>query len=345
MSLYDEIHEQPGALRRLLEQKSQTVRDIAEALHRRPIRFVYLAARGSSDHAGLYAKYLFGTLNHLPVALAAPSIFSLYRSAPTLEDALVIGISQSGESPDIVSVLMEAASQGAMTLAITNSPTSPLADAADFVIDTCAGPEHSVAATKTFTTQLLAIAMLATALSRSEARWDELQALPEQVAQTLEPAASIEHAAERYRFMERCVVLGRGFNFATAHEWSLKLKELTYVVAEPYSPSDFRHGPIAIVESGFPIFGILVKGPAFDDSLELLKKLTQEHRADLLVVSDEPLALELGNAAFALPAQLPEWLSPIAAIIPAQLFCLYLTRHKGFDPEVPRGLQKVTRTW
>ena len=345
MSLIDEIFQQPEALARLLERQQKTVDGIARALHRRRPRFVYLAARGTSDHAGFYAKYLFGTVNRLPVALAAPSIFSLYQSAPRLDDALVIGISQSGESPDIVSVLTEAAEQGATTLAITNCPESPLAKAADFVLDTCAGPESSVAATKTYTTQLLAIAMLSNALAPDDTRTSELRNLPYEVDQILELCPATERAAERYRFMERCVVLGRGFNYATAHEWSLKLKELTYVVAEPYSPSDFRHGPIAIVGPGFPIFGVAVRGAVFQDSLDLLRGLADAQHADLLVVSNAPEALRLGDAAFPLPSEMPEWLSPILTIVPAQLFCFFLTRHKGLDPEMPRGLQKVTRTW
>ena len=345
MSMIDEIFQQPEALARLLDQQRKNVEEIASALGRRQPRFVYLAARGTSDHAGLYAKYLFGTVNRLPVALATPSIFSLYQSAPRLDDALVIGISQSGQSPDIVSVLTEAADQGAITLAITNCPDSPLAEAADFVLDTCAGPESSVAATKTYTTQLTAIAMLSNALAPNAQKSDELSELPYRVDQILELCPATERAAERYRFMERCVVLGRGFNFATAYEWSLKLKELTYVVAEPYSPSDFRHGPIAIVEPGFPIFGVAVRGPAFQDSIELLRSLADSQQADLLVVSNAPEALQLGDAAFPMPADMPEWLSPILTIIPAQLFCFFLTRHKGLNPEMPRGLKKVTRTW
>ena len=347
MGLRDEIFEQPEALTRLFREQSGPVSEIGATLKSRSIRFVYIAARGTSDHAGLYAKYLFGIHNQMPVALAAPSIFSLYEGAPHLKDALVIGISQSGQSPDIVGVLKAGASQGASTLAITNTPDSPLAEAAEFVIPTCAGTESAVAATKSYTTQLAAVAMLSVALGSKdgdEGRLAELEALPSKIEEVLEIAPQVERDAERYRFMERCVILGRGFQLATAAEWALKLKELTYVVAESYPPSDFRHGPIAIVDPGFPILAVLTRGRVWGDGLELLRQLKEERRADLLVISDDPEALALGRTAFALPPDIPEWLSPIVAIVPGQLFSLYLTLHKELDPEVPRGLKKVTRT-
>lgn len=348
MSLIDEIHQQPAVLERLLgspdgEAPGGALDGLVKALERRPPRFVYLAARGTSDNAGLYAKYLFSILNGLPVALAAPSVFGLYGRPPALGDALVIGISQSGQSPDIVGVVEEGARQGATTLAITNTPGSPLASAADFVLDTRAGEEKSVAATKTYTTQLMAIAMLAVALSGDGDRRRELEKIPAQVASALDTDAAAGEAAARYRDMERCVVLGRGFHLATATEWALKLEELTYAVAQPYSPSDFHHGPIAMVEPGFPVLAVQVGGPTLEGGLELLREL-KERRADLLVLSDLPRALELGRSALPLPAGVPEWASPIVAIVPAQLFCLHLAEAKGFDPETPRGLRKVTRT-
>lgn len=345
MALKDEILEQPAALRRLLQEQWEPVEAIAAEIKARDIRYVYVAARGTSDHAGLYGKYLLGIHNQLPVALAAPSIFSLYGATPDLRHALVIGISQSGQSPDIVSVPAAAREQGATTLAITNSPDSPLADTAEFVIDTCAGTESSVAATKSYTTQLLALAMLSVALGDDgTGRRAELETLPDVIEQVLGLADHVERSAERYRFMERCVILGRGFQLATAAEWALKLKELTYVVAESYPPSDFRHGPIAIVEPGFPILAVATGGAVFDDGVALLRELAEQRQADLLVISDRPEALRWGRTAFELPQGVPEWLSPVPAIVPGQLFSLFLTREKGFDPEEPRGLRKVTRT-
>jgi glucosamine--fructose-6-phosphate aminotransferase (isomerizing) len=154
----------------------------------------------------------------------------------------------------------------------------------------------------------------------------------------------IARLAPRYRYMQQCVVLGRGYNYATAFEWSLKLKELTYVVAEPYSSADFRHGPIAVVADGFPVLAVAPGGAVFADMLSLLQKLVQERRAELLVISDQPQALELATSPIPLPANVPEWLTPLVSIVPGQLFSYWLTAVKGYNTEAPRGLNKVTRT-
>ena len=344
MSLRSEIVEQPKVLGRLLNSRMGYAREIAHEVKGRNIDFVLLAARGTSDHAGLYAKYLWGAVNGLPVALAAPSLFSIYDSPPALGSALVVGISQSGQSPDIVSVLEEGRRQGAMSLAITNAPHSPLADVADRVLDIQAGEEKAVAATKTYTAQLMAVAMLSAALSEDAVQEEALNEIPILIEKALALDAAIERAAERYRYMSQCVVLGRGYNYATAFEWSLKLKELAYVVAEPYSSADFRHGPIAIVERGFPVLAAAPEGAVLPGMLALLRRLKEEHKAELVVVSNDDAALELVRTVMQLPKNIPEWLSPLVTIVPAQLFCYHLTRAKGWDTEKPRGLSKVTET-
>jgi glucosamine--fructose-6-phosphate aminotransferase (isomerizing) len=344
MSLKSEIFEQPLVLARLLENQMEGIQEIAQTIRAREIDYIFLAARGTSDNAGLYAKYLWGSFNRLPIALAAPSLFSIYGKPPALRNALVVGISQSGQSPDIVSVVAEGSRQGAPTLAITNDPGSPLAQASEFVIDIGAGPEKAVAATKTYTAQLLAIAMLSVALSGESDRLEALQRVSTLVQQALALDATIERVAERYRYMEQCVVLGRGYNYATAFEWSLKLKELAYVVAEPYSSADFQHGPVAIVSQGFPVLAVVSGGAVFDDMLALLSGLVSERQVELLVTSDEEEALALAHTPLRLPAGLPEWLSPLVSIVPAQLFCYHLSRAKGCDTEAPRGLSKVTLT-
>ena len=252
MSLVDEIREQPQVLARLLDKQAEPIRALARSFAGKEIHGVVLAARGTSDNAGVYAQYLWGAFNRMPVALAAPSLFSLYKRPPELKHVLVLGISQSGQSPDIVEVLEEGRRQGVPTLAIGNDPDSPLARAADAFVDICAGPERAVAATKTYTAQLMAIAMLSAAVAGDEERWRELAAVPALVAQALALDDEIGQRAERYRFMEHCVVLGRGFNYATAFEWALKLKELTYVIAEPDSSADFQHGPVAMLDRGLP---------------------------------------------------------------------------------------------
>ena len=343
MSLKSEIFEQPTVLDRLLQTQADPARDIARSIRSRGVHWVLIAARGSSDHAALYAKYLWGSRNGLPVALAAPSLYTLYHTPPRLQGALVVGISQSGQSPDIVSVVADARRQGALTLAITNDLSSPLAREAEMVLDACSGPERAIAATKTYTTQLLSIALLSAALSEEDT--EALARVPDWVRQALTLDGSIEQAAQRYRDMTQCAVLGRGLNYATAAEWSLKLKELTSVVAAPYSSADFRHGPVAIVSQGFPVLAVVPRGAVFEDVLALLASLVKERGIDLVAVSNEEKALELAGTPLALPADLPEWLSPLVGIIPAQLFCYHLTRAMGRDTEAPEGLSKVTRTW
>ncbi len=345
MSLRAEILEQPEVLERLLRTQAAPARQMARAIRACGVAWAYVAARGSSDNAALYAKYLWGSRNRLPVALAAPSLFTLYGAPPRLDGCLVVGISQSGQSPDIVGVVEEARRQGAPTLAVTNEPSSPLAAAAAMVLATGTGPERSIAATKTYTAQLAAIALLSAALSGDETDAAALARLPALVAEALALEPAIEEAVPRYRAMTQCVVVGRGFNYSTAYEWSLKLKELTGVVAAPYSSADLRHGPVAMVTGAFPVLAAVPGGTVFDDVLALLSSLVENRGVDLVALSNREEALALARTPLRLPASLPEPLSPIVAIVPAQLFCYHLTRAMGRDPEKPQGLTKVTRTW
>ena len=344
MTLQSEIHEQPERLNALLENQRKAFEKIAETIRQRDIRWVFLAARGTSDNAGRYANYLLGAQNGLPLALATPSLFTYYNKPPQLNDALVVAISQSGQSPDIISVLAEGQKQGCLTLAITNAPASPLAKAADLVMDIQAGPEKAVAATKTYTSELMAVAMLSAALAGKKASWKELVKVPGWVEKVLKQDAPIAHMAERYRYMSQCVVLGRGFNYCTAFEWALKLKELSYVVAEAYSSADFRHGPIAMVEGGFPVLAVAPNGMVFDTMLDMIGRLRHEQSAEMVVISDEKRALSLAQSPILLPPGIPEWLTPIVSIVPAQLFACHLTNAKGYDPEKPRTIVKVTET-
>jgi glucosamine--fructose-6-phosphate aminotransferase (isomerizing) len=348
MTLKSEIFEQPAILNHLVVDQMKHVQGIARELSGHDFHYVFLAARGTSDNAGVYTEYLWGAFNRIPVMLATPSLFSIYKRPPLLNGALVMGISQSGQSPDIVSVLEEGKRQGRPTLAITNDSASPLAKTADFVIDIQAGQETAVAATKTYTAQLMAIAMLSTALqsnaNKRKALLEALKAIPEWMELTLMLDDQIERVAQRYRYMQQCVVLGRGYNYATAFEWSLKLKELTYVAAEPYSPADFQHGPIAILERGFPVLAVVPSGAVFEDIMNLLSYLQHEQKVELLAISDDARALDLADVPIMLPTGIPEWLTPLVSILPAQLFTYHLTLAKGYDTEAPRGLKKVTKT-
>ncbi len=340
--LEQEIYSQPEVLTRLLEQESAHVTQIVQTLP--PFNYVLIAARGSSDHAALYAKYVWAALAGYPIALATPSLYTLYRTPPRLEGALVVGISQSGQSPDIVAVLEEARRQNRPTLAITNDGTSPLARAAEHVVRLQSGQERSIAATKTYTAQLTALALFAAAWSQQpEQHLAELRLLPQKLSTILEHSESVARRAERYRYMDRCVVIGRGYNYATAFELTLKLKELTYVMANAYSSADFRHGPIATVDANLPAILILPHDAAYDDMLALAAELRQRG-AELLVISEEAEALSLAHTPLPLAAAVPAWLSPISAIVPGQLLALHLALARGSDPDMPRGLHKVTLT-
>jgi glucosamine--fructose-6-phosphate aminotransferase (isomerizing) len=344
MTLNSEIFEQPDRIKALLASQRKTVERIAVEIQKRDIQYVFLSARGTSDNAGRFANYLLGAMNGLPLALATPSLFTYYKQPPKLKNALVIGISQSGQSPDIVSVLEEGKKQGCLTLAITNEPNSPLAETSDFIFDIQAGAEKAVAATKTYTAELMAVAMLSTALSGHKKMWTELARLPAWMKQALKLSDFISQAAQRYRYIDQTVVLGRGFNYATAFEWALKMKELTYIIAEPYSSADFVHGPIAMMVSGYPVFAVAPKGRVFDSMLAMLTRLRSDLSAELVVISNDKRALSLAQTPLTIPADVPEWLSPLVSILPAQLFAYHLTVAKGYNTEQPRSIRKVTET-
>jgi glucosamine--fructose-6-phosphate aminotransferase (isomerizing) len=337
-----EIGEQPAVFRNALEKNRQPLSQIAATLGEVSFNYALIAARGTSDNAARYAKYLWAAHNGIPVALAAPSLFTSYNKPPKLGGALVVGISQSGESPDLVAVMAEGRRQDRPTLAITNEPDSPLAQQADMVINIRAGEELAVAATKTYTAQLLAVAMLSAALDPEHAR-DELSNLAGYAESIIDQEAVIAAVAADFADMRACAVLGRGYNHSTAFEWALKVQEVTYALAHPYSTADFRHGPIAVVEPGFPILAIAPDGPLFDDMLELLVNLTDRH-SRTIAVSNRHEALTAARYGIPLPTEMPEWISPMVAIIAAQLFTYHLGTVKGLDTDQPRGLSKVTKT-
>jgi glutamine---fructose-6-phosphate transaminase (isomerizing) len=367
VSLRDEILEQPDAARRQLESSVPAIEGLVGRLRAHPVDSVVIAARGTSDHAAIYAQYLLGALNRLAVGLATPSLVSIYGVEPRFDRALVIGISQSGASPDVVGVVAAARRQGGPTLAITNDPASELGRAAEFTIDLAAEAERAVAATKTYTTSLLAIARLALALASpadadaASGRADHLvpgalepktlrtalDELPNLIAQALRAEPEVEALARDLAradgAMDRCVIVGRGFEYATAREWALKLKELGRVFADPYSAADFLHGPIALVQSGIPALVLAPAGAAAAGLIDLLREL-RDREVDTVVVSDVAETRTLGRWSITLPPGIPEPLRPIVSIVPAQLFAYHLTRARGLDPDEPRYLSKVTRT-
>jgi glucosamine--fructose-6-phosphate aminotransferase (isomerizing) len=344
MSLRDEILEQPEVAARFLASAPAVIGPLAEAIRARGVDHVVIAARGTSDHAAIYAQYVLGIRHGLSVGLGTPSVISLYGARPRLDRSLVIGISQSGASPDVVGVVAAGRQQGAPTVAITNDPTSPLAQAAETTIDLGTGPERAVAATKTYTTSLLAVAALSATLSGDAADQAALADLPDALASALALEPEVIAMAAEQAASDRLLVLARGYEYATAREWALKLKELARVFADPYSAADFEHGPLALLEPGVPALATVRPGPARDGLLALLRRLRTDLDADLAVVSDDAEALVEARWPLRLPAGTPEWLGPIVSIVVGQLHALHLTRARGIDPEAPRNLNKVTRT-
>ncbi len=343
--LLDEIYEQPEAIRRMLSTEAGRVAAISSQLSSRKFSYAVIAARGTSDNAARYGQYIFGAIDHLSVALAAPSLFTCYGTPPKLKGALVIGISQSGQSPDIISVIEEGRRQGAPTIAITNDLESPLAKAAEYKIGLGVGVERSVAATKTYTAQLTAMALLALSLKETPVLLEPLQAIPEALVQALSAEPQAATAAKSLASCDHTVFIGRGFNYSTAHEISLKCKELANIQAEPYSSADFLHGPIAMVDKGFPV-NLISIGDTFREELNILGAALHERGARLITIGDKAIdgQSEGQDLFIPVPTGLPEWLTPIAAILPGQLLAYHLSKARGFDPDQPRALRKVTLT-
>ena len=350
MGLREEIREQPAVIDRLWRDGRGDIERAASVLRNAGAEQLVIAARGTSDHAAIYAQYVFGARLAMPVALAAPSLVTLYGVEARYRRAAVVGISQSGESPDVVAVVESARRTGAPTIALTNTPQSPLGRVADVCIDLRAGDERAVAATKTYTAELAAIAMLATALERiagavrdADRAEEAIAALPASVAAALELEPEAERAATARRAIGGPVVLGRGFEYATAREWALKLKELARLLADPYSAADFQHGPLALLERGFPVFAVAPSGPPAKDLVTLLERLRDDFGVELLILSDRDDALALGTP-LRLPGGVPDWLMPMVSIVPAQLVAYHLARARGLDPDSPRHIRKVTLT-
>jgi glucosamine--fructose-6-phosphate aminotransferase (isomerizing) len=336
MSLHGEVIEQPAALSRTVTENRLVFAEVARMAD--GCSHVVIAARGTSDNAARYAQYVWGMRNGLTVALAAPSLFTLYKSPPRLDGALVVGISQSGQSPDIVSVLEEGRVRRRPTVAITNDPESPLALAADVVVPLHAGEETAVAATKTYTAQLAAIASISEAMLGQRRPLDHLADL---AAGALDGEDMARSVAERMSQFEHAAVLGRGFNLSTAFEWALKMQELSYVVAQPFSAADFLHGPIAVVDRGFPVLAVVTEGATHDDLLAALHRAADRGAPTAVITNSAQTEMVPEAMRF---SAIDEWLTPIPAIVVAQLYTYWLTVEQGNDPENPRGLEKVTRT-
>lgn len=338
--MLQEIAEQPEVLERTINAEREKLTKIGDFLRQKDIDLIVLVARGSSDNAALFGRYLLEVTTGIPVSLSAPSVFTLYNAKLRLKRAVVIGVSQSGEGDDINHMLDSAKASGAFTIAITNESASTMAKLTDETLLIHAGREKSVAATKTYTGQMLHFYLLASAIG--DKRLDYYK-IPEYTSKALELRDEVKEVAQRFAFMENCVVVGRGMNYGNSYELALKLMETCYVVAERFSSADFFHGPLAIVERRFPVIMFGPTGVTKKSNIDLLDRL-HELNADCLSITNDDEIAKLSSRSLRLPTDIDEFLSPIPFIVPAQLFAAYLSEAKGLDPDAPRSLAKVTKT-
>jgi glutamine---fructose-6-phosphate transaminase (isomerizing) len=335
-----EIAEQPQAWRRLLADGADAITAAAARITEAAARFVLFVGRGSSDHAALYGKYLVEITLGLPAGLVSPSTMTVYGARPRLRDVLYVAVSQSGGSPDLVRSVAVARQQGALTLAVTNSPTSALAAAAELHVDVLAGPERSVAATKSYTAELLALYLLFDRVDGGDGR--HASTLPDLGARVLGADDLVGAVAERYLFAQRLITTGRGYSLPTACEAALKLMETCYLSAQAFSGADLLHGPLATVDAQVPVLAIVPEGAAGAAMLPVLSRLA-ERNADVVGIGVGPAPHKMAGW-INLPGGIPVELSPLLEILPLQQLARHLAIARGGDPDKPRGLSKVTET-
>ncbi len=338
-----EIKETPDVLQRLIETEYERLERYAEWVKHQDFQSITFVARGTSDNACLYGRYLVETLLQIPCHLAAPSVVTIYKKAVIAPNSLVIGVSQSGESTDVVEYMARAKEKGSATMALTNTPGSIITKVADTTFFLHAGKEESVAATKTYSSTLMLLYMFIGLLNGRKTLVESIPEIPGLVTKSLALEKQIEEQTLRYRFIDQAVVLGRGYNFATAMEAALKLMETCYLPAQAFSMADFMHGPIAMIHEGFPTILFVNGGKMSRPMLELAKNLASKN-TESLIFSNTKETKRYANVHFTLPRGLPEEACPITYIIPVQLFCYYLSVLRGQDPDNPKYLNKITRT-
>lgn len=341
--MHKEILSQPSVLETLFTKEWKRIQAFADIIRKKNIQYIGFVARGTSDHATLLAKYIFETHNRIPVFHFNPSIFTLYKAELNLKNFLVLGVSQSGESTDVVEVLKKAKAFGALSCAVTNEKKSAITRAADFTFYLHAGKERALAATKTYTATLYFLYMLSSAMMENIKGADALQKIPEALHNLLQSDEKIRELCQRYRYMNECAVLARGFNLATAQETALKLEETCEVKALAFSAADFLHGPIVLAEQDFPVFVYAAKGVTLPLMKNVLRALL-EKKADVCVVTNAKEALTRGAVTLHIHAPFDEMYTPLFFIAAGQLLAYHIANLKGLNPDKPRYLTKVTRT-
>jgi glutamine---fructose-6-phosphate transaminase (isomerizing) len=340
--MLQEIRQAPSVIATQLEQNRTRVAALAKAIQERQPAFAMTIARGTSDHAANFVQYALESQLGLVTASAAPSVITAYHAKLKLKGALVIAISQSGQSPDVVNSLSAARQQGALTVAIVNAPNTPLEDAAEFTLPMQAGTEEAVAATKSFIASLVAPLSVIAALNNDSSLITALENLPKAAELALQTESIARDRAERYRYAESMVTLGRGLHYPLAREAALKLKETSVISAEAFSTAEFAHGPIILIEAGFPVLAFQARDATAVGSLERYKDL-MARGAEIILVGAETPDLP-ATICLATPATGHDLTDPIPAMLAAYLFAGHLSLAKGLNPDMPRTLSKVTKT-
>lgn len=338
-----EVAEQPTSWQQLLDRTSEAGSDLraaTELIRQRRPRFVQFVARGTSDHAALYAKYFAEIQLQLPCGLVSPSTMTAYGANPDLRDVLMIAVSQSGGSPDLVRSVEVARANGALAVAVTNNPSSDLATACEAHVDIAVGVERAVAATKSYTGQLLALYLLLDLVRGGTG--EAAAGLPGWGAEVLQQEAHVAELAQRYRFASRLVTTARGYSYPSAREAALKLMETCYLSAQAFSGADLLHGPLAMIDPQVPVLTVVADGIGGRAMSQVLPRLS-ELGADVFCVGSTEAVRQATNGV-ALPAGVPEEVSPILEILPFQQLAQHLAVARGGDPDAPRGLKKITET-
>lgn len=332
-----EVREIPDALQRLHDNSQTSIVATADAMRQTDPCVIATIARGSSDHAATYLKYAFELQAGIPVASIGPSVASIYKAELKMARTATIAISQSGKSPDIVQMAESAKRSGTLSIAMTNTPNSDLAEACDHPINIQAGPELSVAATKTFVSSIAAGLMLLAHWTRDKALLEALEKLPAQAAAAVDCDWTV--LCDRLCNEPSLYVLGRGPSFAIAHEVALKFKETCQIHAEAYSSAEVMHGPVSIVGSGFPILGLAARDAAEKPLLDVCEKLAQQGAHPFVTSTLAQHATRLPAVATGHPLT-----DPLMLIISFYAFIEQLARKRGLNPDVPPNLRKVTET-
>lgn len=336
-----EIYEQPDVIKKFLKKEYKNIEKIAQKIDKKDIKFIIIAARGTSDKAAILGKYLFEIKNRIPVLLPSISVFTLYKTKFDLKKALCIGISQSGESKDVVDFLKISKNCGALTLGITNNLNSSIVKNVENIIYLRAGKEKSISATKTYISEIFSLYLLSSLISKDKEMQEKLKKIPENIKKVLKIENFIKDNIERYRYMNQCIVLGRGLNYATSLETALKIAETSYCVAEAFSGADFLHGPVALLSEGFPVFVFAPSGATYKMMLNLVKKI-KEKKAELIIISDREEILKFAILKIKMP-ELEELYTPFTYVVIGQLIAVHLSLVKGLNPDKPRYLKKITK--